>query len=99
MSIAALHQDPELWPNPTNFDPDRFLKPITPGSFLPFGDGPHNCIGFKLALIEVKIFLLEMLNAFSMIELVPGQEPIDSITTITRKPRKSVKISLTLNKG
>lgn len=84
--------DPDNWPEPLKFNPDRFLEPIKPGTFLPFGDGPHNCIGFKLALIEVKIFILEILDSFSSLRLLEGQEPIDSIATVTRKPRQKVQV-------
>lgn len=47
--VFALHRDPEYYPNPDVFDPDRFtpenkkLRP--PCTYLPFGDGPRNCIG------------------------------------------------------
>lgn len=43
----SLHYDPQYYPDPHKFDPDRFIdtnyKPN--GHFLPFGDGPRICIG------------------------------------------------------
>jgi cytochrome P450 family 9 len=47
--IAALHHDPQYFTEPDRFDPERFSDEnkakILPGSYLPFGIGPRNCIG------------------------------------------------------
>lgn len=55
--ILALHHDERYFPNPKRFDPDRFSdenkNKIVPGSYLPFGIGPRNCIGSSL------VFFLE----------------------------------------
>lgn len=52
----ALHRDPALFPNPLDFDPDRWLDSAQPppsGAFLPFGAGKHRCIGDRFALTEL----------------------------------------------
>lgn len=47
--IFALHRDPEYFPDPDKFDPERFSEEnkdsIKPLSYVPFGVGPRNCIG------------------------------------------------------
>lgn len=49
--IFALHRDPSIYDNPLEFNPDRFLDSPTGNGkvnglfYLPFGDGPRNCIG------------------------------------------------------
>jgi cytochrome P450 len=63
------------------FNPVRFLDPIVPGSFMPFGDGPHKCIGFKLAMTKMKIILARMIFEFDL-ELVEGQS-LEVVSTIT----------------
>lgn len=45
--VWALHRDADYFPDPDKFIPERFLNPEVEKSitFLPFGNGPHNCIG------------------------------------------------------
>lgn len=47
--IYSFHHDPQYFPQPDQFNPERFsdenIKTIVPGSYLPFGIGPRNCIG------------------------------------------------------
>lgn len=56
--ISAIHRDPTYWPEPEKFDPERFSdenkKNVIPGTFMPFGNGPRNCIGeYHLCLLSV----------------------------------------------
>jgi cytochrome P450 len=60
----ATHRLPEHWPEPERFDPDRFLRDPTIGlggtkhwAYLPFGAGPHVCIGNHLAMAEATAVL------------------------------------------
>ena len=47
--VQGLHYDAQYFSNPEKFDPDRFSPEnklnIPSGVYLPFGDGPRNCIG------------------------------------------------------
>lgn len=47
--IHAIHMDEKYFPEPEKFDPERFSDDnkhdIKPGTYLPFGIGPRNCIG------------------------------------------------------
>ncbi|XP_067143006.1 cytochrome P450 3A11-like [Centruroides vittatus] len=60
--IYAMHHDKKFFPNPEKFDPDRFLpenrSSIIPFTYLPFGEGPRNCIGMRFALMVIKMCLV-----------------------------------------
>jgi cytochrome P450 family 6 len=47
--VYGLHYDPDYFPDPDKFDPERFSEKnkskIKPFTYLPFGEGPRNCIG------------------------------------------------------
>lgn len=65
----VLHRDPEVWENPLEFNPDNFSPEAKekrdPYSFIPFGTGPRQCIGMRLALLEIKLGLLKMMQRFT----------------------------------
>lgn len=47
--LYAIHHDPDIYPNPDAFIPERFNDDAVasrhPMHYMPFGDGPRNCIG------------------------------------------------------
>nr|XP_054917823.1 cytochrome P450 3A41-like isoform X1 [Dermacentor andersoni] len=55
---AGIHRDPEYFPEPDKFNPERFLPEnkdsIKPFTFMPFGYGPRSCIGMRLGMLQVK---------------------------------------------
>ncbi|NWI60453.1 C340 protein, partial [Calyptomena viridis] len=65
----VLHRDPEYWPEPDEFRPERFSKEnkegFDPYTFLPFGAGPRNCIGMRFALLVMKVAVVVVLQNFS----------------------------------
>ncbi|XP_078609204.1 cytochrome P450 3A29-like [Branchiostoma floridae x Branchiostoma japonicum] len=66
--ILSIHYDPERWPEPYKFIPERFTKEEKEkrGAFdwVPFGSGPRNCIGMRLALFELKLGLARLLMKY-----------------------------------
>ena len=68
----AIHRNPDTWPSPNRFLPDRWLAadgdPIHPlkGAWRPFEFGPRNCIGQTLALAELKTVLAMSIRQFDM---------------------------------
>ncbi|XP_053403357.1 cytochrome P450 3A13-like [Mercenaria mercenaria] len=83
-STHALHRNPLFWSEPDRFDPERFAShskdAIVPYSFIPFGAGPRNCVGMKLALAEVKMAIVRLLQ-HSRIERSPNFSVPPEITT------------------
>ncbi|KAI9201897.1 cytochrome P450 [Polychytrium aggregatum] len=86
VEIEALHRSERYWKNPKEYRPERFLEDeIIPGSYLPFGDGQHNCIGQKLAMIEIKVAVATILRSFSFTR-TPNQQIVPaSILTLGLK--------------
>ena len=69
----SIHRRPDLWAQPDDFIPERFLPESTntplspvPNAWRPFEKGPRNCIGQELAVIEVKIALALTARKFGL---------------------------------
>lgn len=69
--IFALQRDPEHYPDPEKFDPERFnaenSKKRDPFTFLPFGEGPRSCIGMRFGLMQSKIAIVKLVSNFEIL--------------------------------
>ncbi|PON56718.1 Cytochrome P450 [Parasponia andersonii] len=73
--FRSVHLDPEIYPNPSEFNPSRW-NGYTPkaGSFLPFGAGSRLCPGNDLAKLEISIFLHYFLLNYRVKQANPGSQ-------------------------
>jgi cytochrome P450 len=65
--IYLLHHDPEVYPEPEEFRPERFLEgQPSPHTYLPWGGGRRRCPGSHLALLEMKMVLRTVLETMTV---------------------------------
>ncbi|MGH3392729.1 MAG: cytochrome P450, partial [Actinomadura sp.] len=63
--ISVIHRDPQAYPEPDEFRPERFLGDDTAQaqkSWMPFGGGRRYCVGAQLALLEMRVIIREVLT-------------------------------------
>ncbi|MBW4506722.1 MAG: cytochrome P450 [Scytonematopsis contorta HA4267-MV1] len=66
-SIYMAHHRQEVYPQPKQFKPERFLeRQFSPYEFLPFGGGSRRCLGMAFAQYEMKIVLATILSKFQV---------------------------------
>ncbi|XP_076289945.1 cytochrome P450 6k1-like [Lasioglossum baleicum] len=96
--VAALHHDPEYFPNPEKFDPMRFSKQnehkIRPFTYMPFGEGPRICIALRWGLQQVKVGLVQLLRKY---EVTPCEQTPVPIVIDTKALTTAAKGGLYLN--
>jgi cytochrome P450 len=74
-STYLLHHDPQIYPDPYSFRPERFIEQ-PPGTYtwLPFGAGRRRCIGASFAMLEMQSLLRAALIRFSLAPTGPSME-------------------------
>ena len=78
--VQALCKDPNYFPDPDKFDPDRHSPEnrgqIASGTFLPWGIGPRQCMGMKMAKMETKVVLYHIIKNFVVQPSEKTQVPV-----------------------
>lgn len=94
--IDSIHHNPTVWEDPLEFRPERFSPEASAGrsraAFIPFGMGPHQCIGNNFALIEATLVLVMLLQRYR-IKLV-SQHEIEPLPRMIQKPGVPVMVRL-----
>lgn len=93
-AIAALHYREDLFPNPDEFRPERFLEnKADTYAWIPFGGGVRRCIGAAFAEYEMRIVLRAILERAEL--SAPDQKPEKvKVRNITLAPGKGTLVSL-----
>ncbi|XP_035516950.1 cytochrome P450 3A40 [Morone saxatilis] len=93
-----LHRDPDLWPEPEEFKPERFSKEnketIDPYTYMPFGAGPRNCIGMRFALVMMKLAIVEILQSYSFSVCKETEVPFEMDIQGLLMPKRPIKLKL-----
>lgn len=96
-SPYVIHRHPHFWPEPQKFDPERFA----PGAdsqrpkyaYIPFGGGPHLCIGRDFAMMEATLVVATLLQHVDL-RLLPGTQ-VRPQALATLRPRDGLPMLLT----
>lgn len=81
INVWSIGRDPDAWPNPDEFYPERFIgtKIDVRGhdfQLLPFGSGRRGCVGLQLGITVVRLVLAQLIHCFDW-ELPAGVSPAD----------------------
>ena len=93
-SIYLAQRRASIYPNPGEFDPDRFLgKKFSPNEFFPFGGGVRRCIGMAFALYEMKMVLARVLARTTL--ALASTRPVRVVRrNITMTPSEGLRVRL-----
>ncbi len=95
ISIEGLHLDPELYPEPLTFRPERFLaRKYAPHEYVAFGGGVRRCIGAAFSDFETKLMLATLLREKRW-RLTRGKPDRRVRRNVTMGPKNGVPIRIT----
>ncbi|GAB4010980.1 cytochrome P450 [Nocardioides ultimimeridianus] len=94
-SIWSIHHDPDLWPEPDEFRPERFLggAPVGRYAWMPFGAGPRACIGQHFSMLESVAAVAMLVGEFE-IESRIASDRVAVNSAITLFPTEPVRAGI-----
>jgi cytochrome P450 len=94
-SIWLMHRRPDIYPNPDEFRPERFLEqPAGTYTWIPFGGGVRRCLGASFAIFEMKQVLTAIAHSLRLEPADPAAEKI-ARRAITFTPEKGARVVAT----
>lgn len=97
LSPWIVHHDPRWYPEPDSFQPERWLKDKSEQpareTYIPFGGGPHICIGNGLAMMEAVLLLATFVQRYHVAVL--PDHPIATELAGTLRPKYGIRAALT----
>jgi len=88
VSPWILHRHKKYWKDPDLFKPERFLaknkNKIIPGTYIPFGMGPHSCVGSHYAMMSIVTALSHLVYHFDFKCKSQKVEPVARLMTVPK---------------
>ena len=93
--VYLLHHQEQIYPQPKQFQPERFLThTFMQNEYIPFGGGKRKCLGQALALFEIKLVLLTIFKNWD-IRLADESSPETPVSSgVMLTPKNKVKATL-----
>ncbi len=92
----TMHRHVKYWDRPDTFDPDRFMPhgpgETTPGSYIPFGSGPHTCVGAGFAAVEAALILAALTCKFEF--HIENADRIRPAARLTTRPAEQIRMTV-----
>lgn len=92
--VIAIHYDAEIYPDPEKFDPERFTPEMVSArekvEWLPFGDGPRKCIGFRFGHMEMRVALCYLLQNFHFALCTQTVVPVQISKSFSTIPKNGI---------
>lgn len=90
VALYGIQRDPRFYEDPKRFDPERFSderkNEIVPCTFLPFGEGPRNCIGMRLGILQTAVGLIAILRDYEVSLNPSWMSIVDTRNVFTSPP-------------
>ena len=99
-SILLAHHRADVYPDPMEFRPERFLSPEAPEplTWIPFGGGVRRCLGAGFAMLEMEIILRTILGHCKL-SAARAREDTQRRRAVTLFPRHGTRVALTSRRG
>ena len=102
VNVWKLHRDPDIWSNPEEFQPERFLTSNHASinvfgqhpELIPFGSGRRSCPGIGLALRILHLTIARLLQGFDM--TTPMNVPVDMTEGVSLSMPKETPLEVML---
>ncbi len=98
LALAVVHHDPDYYPNPQRFEPERHLPPRLEseqkGTFVPFGIGPHSCLGDSLSMDQMAVTLATLLHCAEFDRYPVGDSRVRLTSYPSLRPHRKCRIQV-----